>query len=136
MHSEFGEWLRMLLPRTLVSSELLSFDPLTCPFLTGWLTVLHSCRLSSPLVLLRIRPARLWLSFGRNICECRGVVLTGGACPHRPTAPSSCCSSIIMTIQTPIWLLPPSKGVQWIHLLRPSSLVLETHLTLAVTPRP
>jgi hypothetical protein len=65
-----------------------------------------------------------------------GDAAIGGACLQRRIALSSCWSSTMTTIQTPIWPLPPSKGVQCIHLLRPSSLVLETHLTLAVTPRP
>lgn len=131
IRSNVNEWLH-----TLVSTELCPSIPLTYPFRTGWLAVLLSNRLSSPLVLLRIRPGRFWFSFGAGPCEDVADGAIGGACRHRRTAPSSCCSSTMTTIQTPIWPLPPSRGVQCIHLLRPSSLAFDTHLTLAVTPRP
>jgi hypothetical protein len=49
----------VLLPsHTLAVAEPYPFDPLTYPFLTGWLVVLLSCRLSSPPVLLCTLPSR------------------------------------------------------------------------------
>ena len=60
---------------------------------------------------------------------------TGGACRCRNVI-FVFSSSTRTTIQTPIWPLLPSSGVQWIHLLRPSKSDLEIQRTFAVTPRP
>ena len=60
---------------------------------------------------------------------------TGGA-GLQVRDPEGFSSSTSTTIHTPICPLIPISGVQWIHRLRPSSFGLESHRTLAVTPRP